>query len=124
MSPRRAYGKERICADANRRFSTLLRGVRKGRSYIVTLHGRPVAKLIPAETDETQCGGSKGRTVGAAEIAACSKGREGTRRWTRGELYRGPMRISFDTNVVAYAEGANARVEERIRLRLCQILVA
>jgi len=33
------------------------------------------------------------------------------------------MRISFDTNVVAYAEGANARVEERIRLRLA-ILVA
>jgi len=39
-------------ADANRRFSDLLRGVRKGRTYVVTSHGRPVAKLIPAETDE------------------------------------------------------------------------
>ncbi|HUN49686.1 MAG TPA: type II toxin-antitoxin system prevent-host-death family antitoxin, partial [Candidatus Sulfotelmatobacter sp.] len=35
-------------ADANRRFSRLLRGVREGRSYVVTSHGKPVARLIPA----------------------------------------------------------------------------
>ncbi len=35
-------------AEANRRFSLLLRGVREGRSYIVTSHGKPVARLIPA----------------------------------------------------------------------------
>ena len=35
-------------ADANRRFSLLLRGVREGRSYVVTSHGKPVARLIPA----------------------------------------------------------------------------
>lgn len=36
-------------ADANRRFSELLRGVRDGESYVVTAHGRPVARLSPVE---------------------------------------------------------------------------
>jgi prevent-host-death family protein len=34
-------------ADANRRFSELLRKVRDGGSFVVTSHGRPVAKLVP-----------------------------------------------------------------------------
>jgi prevent-host-death family protein len=34
-------------ADANREFSRMLRGVRAGNSYVVTSHGRPVAKLVP-----------------------------------------------------------------------------
>ncbi len=38
-------------ADANRKFSELLRGVRQGRSYVVTSHGEPVAKLVPAAQD-------------------------------------------------------------------------
>lgn len=33
-------------ADANRRFSELLRTVKKGGSIIVTSHGKPVAKII------------------------------------------------------------------------------
>lgn len=36
-------------ADANRKFSQLLQGVRRGKSYIVTSHGQPVAKLVPYE---------------------------------------------------------------------------
>ncbi len=36
-------------ADANRKFSELLRGVREGRSYTVTSHGRPVAKITPVD---------------------------------------------------------------------------
>jgi len=37
-------------AEANRRFSELLRGVREeGRRFIVTSHGRAVAKLTPVE---------------------------------------------------------------------------
>jgi prevent-host-death family protein len=36
-------------ADANRKFSLLLRGVREGRSYVVTSHGKPVARLVPAD---------------------------------------------------------------------------
>jgi prevent-host-death family protein len=39
-------------AEANRSFSRLLRGVREGRSYVVTAHGRPVARLVPAEQQE------------------------------------------------------------------------
>lgn len=35
-------------ADANRNFSELLRGVRSGRSYVVTSHGKPVARIVPA----------------------------------------------------------------------------
>ncbi|RYD22210.1 MAG: type II toxin-antitoxin system prevent-host-death family antitoxin, partial [Spirochaetia bacterium] len=36
-------------ADANRRFSVLLRGVRDGNSYVVTSHGKPVARILPAD---------------------------------------------------------------------------
>ena len=35
-------------AEANRRFSRLLRDVRAGRSFVVTAHGRPVARIVPA----------------------------------------------------------------------------
>jgi prevent-host-death family protein len=35
-------------AEANRSFSRLLRGVREGRNYLVTSHGRPIARLVPA----------------------------------------------------------------------------
>ena len=34
-------------AEANRGFSKLLREVREGRSFVVTSHGRPVARLGP-----------------------------------------------------------------------------
>lgn len=33
--------------DASRRFSELLRIVKKGQSVIVTSHGEPVAKIMP-----------------------------------------------------------------------------
>jgi prevent-host-death family protein len=37
-------------AEANRRFSELLRGVREeGRRYIVTSHGRAGAKVVPID---------------------------------------------------------------------------
>lgn len=39
-------------ADANRRFSELLRTVKKGRSIIVTSYGKPVAKIMPFIGDE------------------------------------------------------------------------
>jgi prevent-host-death family protein len=38
-------------AEANREFSKLLRGVREGNSYVVTSHGRPVAKLVPVDQE-------------------------------------------------------------------------
>jgi len=39
-------------AEANRRFSRLLRSVREGDSYVVTAHGHPVAKIIPIRREE------------------------------------------------------------------------
>lgn len=34
-------------AEANRKFSQLLREVKEGRTYVVTSHGRPVARISP-----------------------------------------------------------------------------
>jgi len=39
--------KEISAADANRKFSQVLREVREGGSYVVTSHGRPVARISP-----------------------------------------------------------------------------
>jgi len=36
-------------ADANRNFSQILRHVKEGRSYVVTSHGTPVARIVPAK---------------------------------------------------------------------------
>jgi prevent-host-death family protein len=38
-------------AEANRQFSKILRDVRGGETIIVTSHGEPVAKIVPAERD-------------------------------------------------------------------------
>jgi prevent-host-death family protein len=36
-------------ADLKRKFSKLLRAVREGKSYVVTSHGRAVARIVPVE---------------------------------------------------------------------------
>ncbi len=36
-------------ADANRNFSQILREVRGGASYVVTAHGKPIARIIPGK---------------------------------------------------------------------------
>jgi len=74
-------------ADANRRFSELLRGVREGRSYVVTLHGQPVAKLIPAETDERPAAAARAALLARLKSQPATKGVKQRRCWTRGELY-------------------------------------
>lgn len=70
-------------ADANRRFSQLLRTVREGRSYVVTAHGKPVAKIVPA--------GGHDRTRAGARAALLDRLRAepvvDVGRWTREELY-------------------------------------
>ncbi len=72
-------------ADANRRFSELLRTVKTGRSVVVTSHGKPVARISPA--------GGNDRAVEGARTALFARLR-GQRvvnagRWTRDELYDG-----------------------------------
>jgi len=70
-------------ADANRKFSTILRGVRDGNSYVVTSHGRPVARIIPADQE--------GETILGARAALLSRLEQQEivqiGRWTRDELY-------------------------------------
>jgi len=70
-------------AEANRRFSQLLRTVREGRSYVVTAHGRPVAKIVPA--------GRQDRTTAGARAALLDRLRAepvvDVGCWTREELY-------------------------------------
>ena len=71
-------------ADANRRFSSLLRRVREGRSVVVTSHGKPIARIVPlSERDE--------RTTEGARAALLARLRSepvaNIGRWTRVELY-------------------------------------
>lgn len=70
-------------ADANREFSRILREVRNGRSYVVTSHGRPVARIVPI--------GREVSTGAAARVALFDHLRRQrvvkVGRWTRDELY-------------------------------------
>jgi prevent-host-death family protein len=70
-------------ADANRRFSELLRTVKKGRSVIVTSHGKPVAKISPLAEDQRAAAGA--RSVLFARLRRERVVNAG--RWTRGERY-------------------------------------
>ena len=70
-------------ADANRRFSLLLRGVREGRSYIVTSHGKPVARLVPASGREDVATGARAALLSRLKKQAVVR----AKRWTRDELY-------------------------------------
>ncbi len=45
-------------ANANRKFSRVLRDVREGQSYIVTSHGKPVARIAPIK-EECPASGAK-----------------------------------------------------------------
>jgi len=70
-------------ADANRRFSFLLRGVRAGRTYVVTSHGRPVARIIPADEHDDVAPRARATLLSRLEAQpALDAG-----RWTRDEIY-------------------------------------
>jgi prevent-host-death family protein len=70
-------------ADANRRFSELLRQVREGRSFIVTSHGRPVAKLTPIDARESSAPGAREVLLDRLRRAPVTD----IGRWSRDELY-------------------------------------
>jgi prevent-host-death family protein len=70
-------------ADANRRFSSLLREARSGRTVIITSHGRAVAKLVPADARA-----GLAATARAGLLARLrSQPVTSIGRWTRDELY-------------------------------------
>lgn len=68
-------------AEANRRFSQVLREVREGHSYVVTSHGKPVARIAPAAEAHTE----KTRERLLRHLRAQPVRNIG--RWTRDELY-------------------------------------
>jgi prevent-host-death family protein len=70
-------------ADANRRFSLLLRGVREGRSYVVTSHGKPIARLVPAGKHDNIAISARSALLSRLEKQAVID----AGRWTRDELY-------------------------------------
>jgi prevent-host-death family protein len=70
-------------ADANRRFSQLLHGVRQGHSYIVTSHGRPVAKISPADGPGNMKAGARKALLERLHHQSVVK----IGRWSRDELY-------------------------------------
>ena len=74
-------------AEANRGFSRLLRSVREGASYVVTAHGRPVAKISPIRGDDAVR--DKAREVLFARLR--SQPAVDIGRWTREELYEDEM---------------------------------
>lgn len=73
-------------ADANRRFSELLRRARDGHTTVITSHGKPVARLVPVNDEDAR--------IAAARHALFERLREthpvDAPRWTRDELYDEP----------------------------------
>lgn len=70
-------------ADANRKFSQLLRDVKEGQSYVVTSHGRPVARLVPVEEDRSAASSARRRLLRRLRLQPVID----IGRWTRDELY-------------------------------------
>ena len=70
-------------ADANRQFSQLLHGVRQGRSYVVTSHGEPVAKISPIEQPGAVAIGARRALLNRLRRQPVSN----VGKWTREELY-------------------------------------
>ena len=70
-------------AEANRRFSELLRTVQKGQSVVVTSHGKPVARITPVIGDDRVAEGARSALFGRLKRERAVK----AERWTRDELY-------------------------------------
>jgi len=70
-------------ADANRKFSEVLRAVKEGQSYVVTSHGKVVARIAPVE--ESHRVAARARTALLARLKSEKAVKIG--RWSREELY-------------------------------------
>ena len=72
-------------ADANRNFSQVLRGVREeGATYVVTSHGKPVAKIVPFEADTDLSAHARKTLLDRLKTAPLAK----AGRWKREDLYK------------------------------------
>lgn len=72
-------------ANANRKFSQLLREVKEGRSFVVTSHGRPVARIAPVLTKISGSAAEKAKARLLARLRRQPVIDIGP--WTRDELY-------------------------------------
>lgn len=70
-------------ADAKRKFSKWLRLLREGHSYVVTSHGRAVARIVPAEGDGGTTRGARAALLKRLRAEPVVK----IRRWTRDESH-------------------------------------
>jgi len=70
-------------ADANRSFSQILREVRDGATFVVTAHGKPVARIVPFKQDMERR--LKAREALFKRVQAQPAMNLGP--WTRDELY-------------------------------------
>jgi prevent-host-death family protein len=70
-------------AEANRQFSRLLQGVRRGKSYIVTSHGQPVARISPLEKSDAKLTAARKALFERLDRQPV----QDIGHWTRDELY-------------------------------------
>lgn len=70
-------------ADANRKFSQVLRDVKDGQSYVVTSHGRAVARIAPVAQERAAAGSARSTLLGRLRSERVVK----VGRWKRDELY-------------------------------------
>ncbi|MGA8528737.1 MAG: type II toxin-antitoxin system prevent-host-death family antitoxin [Acidobacteriaceae bacterium] len=69
--------------DANRQFSRLLDGVRRGRTYLVTSHGQPIARISPVDASGTTVAEARRSLLASLRSQKPAK----ASHWTRDELY-------------------------------------
>jgi prevent-host-death family protein len=72
-------------AAASRNFSKLLRDVKEGKSYVVTSHGKPIARIVPVVCKKGHIGNSQAWKVLMNRLRNQSVIDIG--RWTRDALY-------------------------------------
>lgn len=70
-------------AEANRRFSSLLRAVSKGEEVTILSRGTPVAKITSASAEAAQKDAMKKTLLSRLKAQSVT----GSRDWIRNELY-------------------------------------
>ncbi len=70
-------------ADANRKFSAILREVSQGEEMTIVSRGKPVATIGPVKTDSPDRHVAKKSLISRLKKSDLS----GRRNWTRNELY-------------------------------------
>lgn len=70
-------------SEANRSFSQILRDVRAGQPFVVTVHGKPVARIVPC----TEAANARHAARSALFERLASQPVTDIGRWSRDELY-------------------------------------